>query len=403
MSARQLYPFATAIVLVSLLTACGGGGGDGGAVPPTPPPPPPPTQSGSFKDSNVSGLSFSSGSASGVTDAAGRFTCETGRPVDFSIGAVNLGSMMCTTVGSPPALVASGAFDDPEAVNIARFLQLLDGDGDPVNGISISAGLQQAADTWPQLDFAAADLDGQLVTVFSEIQSIDNRTVTAAPTAVEAFEHMDDVLACAYGGAFTGVMTGDRNGQVAFAFARRLYGFSPDEVLFLGYDPNEEFVLTTLGAYEASASQSLDTSAFDPSVLLDVRFTDADRIEGSWQFPPESVSGSIVASRYGGDTGVFRFVGEFIGDEARGVVVLRADDLGNFVGEAFNVVDGSELAISGLADQATFPLEINDGSQTFSATANLSLDAFGNTRLDGTWDDGSATGGTFRTVGCRLN
>ncbi|MEO0996424.1 MAG: hypothetical protein AAFX58_02790 [Pseudomonadota bacterium] len=388
-----------------LLSACGGGGGGESLPPPPPvPPPPPAVQTGVFKDSNVAGIDYVSGAETGTTGDDGRYTCETGNTVSFAVGAVELGETDCTTLASPPELVGNGQFDDPQAVNMARFLQLLDLDEDPVNGITISADLQQMADNWPALDFASADLDAQLTTVFSDIQSVDGRTVTESPSAADALAQMDAALACGYGGAFVGSFDGTNAGTVAFVFARSLFGFSPNDLLFLAFDPAEEFQLSTSGPYEPSTRTAVDSSAFDQTVLIDAQFDDPDTLSGSWSFPPESASGNLTASRFGGSTGQTRFVGQFAGNETRGVIVLRGGETSDIVGEAFDVVDNTEFSITGIVDQATgFTLTVSDGASTFDATANLFIDTGGSPRIDGSWDDGTQAGGQFQTVGCRLN
>lgn len=394
------------ISIFGTLHGCSGGGG--GAPPvdnrPNQPPPAPPTQSGVFKDINVSGLDFESGAESGTTGSDGSYTCETGSDVSFSVGAVPLGSALCSSLLSPPSLVASGEFDDPEAINIARFLQLVDTDGDAANGLTISSGLQQVADSWPAIDFAAADLASQLTTVISDIQSVDGRTVSAPPTAAEAFEHMDTVLSCAYGGTFVGSLSGSNSGAVAFVLGRRLFGFSPDEFLFMAYDPNEEFQLSTSGPYDLSAQSSIDTSAFDSIVIIDASFTDPDTLSGTWNFPPENRSGTLTASRLGSDSGVVRFSGDFAATESRGVLSLVFEESGEVSGTAFDVADGTQFSVSAPAPQSSlFDLTITGGGETIVANASLSIDANGILRMDGSWDDGTQFGGQFSAVGCTLN
>lgn len=401
----KIFTCGAALMILSSIAGCGGGGGgNGGGNPPPVVTPPPAVQSGVFKDANVVGLDFVSGQQSGTTGSDGRYSCETGNDVSFSVGAVSLGSAACTTLLSPPALVASGDFDDSEAVNIARFLQLLDTDGTPDNNITISPGLQTVADSWPAIDFAAADLDSQLTMVFSDIQSVDNRTVTAAPDAMTAFAHMDETLACAYGGAFVGSLSGSNTGTVAFVTGRRLIGFAPDEFSFMAYDADEAFQLSTGGPFTLSAHSVIDSSAFDQSVQVQAEFSTPDTLSGTWNYPPESRSGTLTASRLGDDTGAVRFVGEFYAFESRGVLSLSADSSGAFSGEAFDIVDNSSYQISGPPPQANpFELTISGNGSSITASAMLFVDSSGVVRLEGSWDDGTQTGGQFDAIYCVLN
>jgi para-nitrobenzyl esterase len=116
---------------------------------------------GYYYDSLVSGLSYESRNADGVThsgvtgedDDPGRFSFAEGGTVSFSIGDLDLGESMgkervtpfdlagvdeepiggCEVDGPLPA--DAGAFR--KVVNLAILLQTLDADGDPENGIEI--------------------------------------------------------------------------------------------------------------------------------------------------------------------------------------------------------------------------------------------------------------------------
>ena len=101
-------------------------------------------RTGFFVDSPVGGLDFVSGGHQGVTDAAGAFQYEEGETVSFSIGGVSLGTTTPAETLTPVDMVPSGTSTSDAVVNIARFLQTLDDDGDPNNGISISNEVKQA-------------------------------------------------------------------------------------------------------------------------------------------------------------------------------------------------------------------------------------------------------------------
>jgi hypothetical protein len=50
-----------------------------------------------------------------------------------------------------------------------------------------------------------------------------------------------------------------------------------------------------------------------------------------------------------------------------------------------------------------FQLDTDAGAATISASADIYGDTMGALRIDGSFDDGTANGGSFRTVGCLLN
>jgi len=77
-----------------------------------------------------------------VFDETGRFVCQSGEMVQFMIGDVVLGEVQAKDVVTPmdfvdPAELYMG-FNNPMLVNMGRFLQSLDADGNPENGITIT-------------------------------------------------------------------------------------------------------------------------------------------------------------------------------------------------------------------------------------------------------------------------
>lgn len=103
--------------------------------------PSPTAVSGLFLDAEVEGLTFTTDSGlTGQTDEYGTYKYLPGEQVSFSVGGVDLG----TVDGAPKCT----PFDFATAsTNIARFLQSLDADGDPTNGIDIVAANTALAST----------------------------------------------------------------------------------------------------------------------------------------------------------------------------------------------------------------------------------------------------------------
>jgi hypothetical protein len=86
---------------------------------------------GLFLDAEVEGLSYTTDSGiSGTTDENGTYSFLPGENVNFSVGGVDLGTVAGAPVCTPFDFAAA-------STNIARFLQSLDADGDPTNGIDI--------------------------------------------------------------------------------------------------------------------------------------------------------------------------------------------------------------------------------------------------------------------------
>jgi len=97
---------------------------------------------GTFIDSEVQGLNYITPSGTGLTDKNGQFACPAGEMIQFMIGDVMLGKVQAKNVITPmdfvdPAELTMG-FNNPMLINMGRFLQSLDADGNPENGITIT-------------------------------------------------------------------------------------------------------------------------------------------------------------------------------------------------------------------------------------------------------------------------
>ena len=385
-------------------TACGGGP-DGTITTSNPPPPVPLVRTGVFKDSNVAGLDFVSGAESGVTDAAGRFTCETASDVTFSIGRVTLGSAQCATLVHPAALAASGTLIDPEALDITRFLLLLDQDADPDNGIVISDALRISADNWSAIRFGTPDFEPDLSRVLADIAAVDGRT-PILPTTAEAFAHLDETLICAFSGAFIGSLPASSLADVGNAAVLIYRDPATGRDLFelMGWRSGQRLLfLTSRGEVELATRPTLGSFPVPGFADVDGLYTTPDDIQLGWVNSGSSIAlnraGTIRAMRIGGDTGSHRFVGTLFGTQGGGVVALTLD--GDALdGEAYLVTPGIRLQVKGsVAADGTSVDILVDGEV---AAASLTRDAAGEPiAIDGVWP-GTAPG-SFEVFGCRLN
>ena len=99
---------------------------------------------GVFVDNTTTGLTYSNekGTINGVTDENGIYQCYPNEILSFSVGDVLLGEAECNEVTSPFDLVdpeSSAIESNDRAAAVAQFLQTMDEDGDPSNGIVISS------------------------------------------------------------------------------------------------------------------------------------------------------------------------------------------------------------------------------------------------------------------------
>jgi para-nitrobenzyl esterase len=138
-----------------------------------------PTLTGVFIDSPVAGITYKTPTLGGLTDAAGTFHYKAGEVVTFSIGGVVLGSAPGKPILTPLDIVA-GAKDtaDQRVTNISAFLQTLDQDGNPANGITISSKTASFVEKYGKgINFnkhiRAFSFDGAFRQVMTELNEVD--------------------------------------------------------------------------------------------------------------------------------------------------------------------------------------------------------------------------------------
>jgi hypothetical protein len=158
-----------------ILTACGGGRSYSDSNP----------QKGFFIDSVVEGVPFTTATQSGTTDSAGTFNYLPGEIVSLYIGDILLGSAPGKPLMTPLDFVP-GAIDetDPRVTNILRFIQSLDSDNDPDNGISISNIVATQA-VGQSLDFSLETADFEIAanSLISVLTSDEVSALVDASTA----------------------------------------------------------------------------------------------------------------------------------------------------------------------------------------------------------------------------
>jgi hypothetical protein len=160
--------------LLLLLTACGGSGT--------------PTAAGVFVDAPVEGLTYESDGITGTTDSAGNFIYKVGKNITFSINGVSLPPVQGASMLTPVDLVGASSPDSPEAINIARFLQSIDADGNPDNGIRIDKSKMANSATTPA-NWTTDSLSTLVTTA----------ALSAAPTESAARTHMKSQIAALSG------------------------------------------------------------------------------------------------------------------------------------------------------------------------------------------------------------
>ena len=177
---------AAVIALVGGASLGGGddGGGSGvGSSSTSTPTIPTTAKVGVLLDSVVTGVSFETSSGlTGLTNASGEFSYQTGDTVSFRLGDVELGSVAASPVLTPVELVGAVSTADRRVINLSRFLQSLDDDADPANGLSVTESARTA--------LAGRSLNFNLpvstfeITASVAVQAASGRTLVDASTAI---------------------------------------------------------------------------------------------------------------------------------------------------------------------------------------------------------------------------
>ncbi len=185
------HPLLAAVAAGALLAGCGGS--DSPAAPAT--------VTGVFLDAAVEGLEYVAGTATKAsTNAKGEFTCKSSETVTFSVGGLALGTATCGTVVTPLTLAGGSDVKADKVMNRLLALQSLDEDGDPSNGIKITAEVKTALGS-RTLDFSvvAASFNAALTATLAALPDAYKARPADDASRALAREHFEDTLASKVG------------------------------------------------------------------------------------------------------------------------------------------------------------------------------------------------------------
>ncbi len=129
-------------------TGCGGGGSSDTQESDSIAETPQESVMGILIDSPVIGVSYNCNDTSSVTSSQGEFTCPKDSKVTFSVGNILLGEIDLSTIDEIKYITPSQLYDLPQndisdnrVLNFIRFLQSLDSDSNPYNGITVDPAI----------------------------------------------------------------------------------------------------------------------------------------------------------------------------------------------------------------------------------------------------------------------
>lgn len=374
-------------LLVLALASCGGGGGEdddagggsAGTVWATPPAVPSPPAAGTvldgvFRDANVVGLEYSAPGIEGVTSDGGRFDWVVGSPVTFNVGEVVVGTAMGSSFMTPVLLTSLSDSPILERANIARFLQMLDQDGDPENGIVISNGVRSMATAWPQVNFLSDDLEAELVSIMADANAVDG-TTHVLPSAEDALAHLERTFYCTYSGLYRGNFTGSgANGVFALVIYDfgRAFGQTHDNVE-RGFGVQFDEFLYPMPFLEPGLLYLTDQSGFEAAGIV---HPVAGIIEGTWT--EGAATGTFLGSRsFGSDSNaVYRMAGYEFPLGSALIMSFEIDAADQVTGQVIDLDpegNGAPVNLTGALNQTTLTASSANGAFSLNGTFDKSV------------------------------
>jgi len=270
-----------------LLSACSGGGNS----PDNTSPDNTATQSGVFVDSPVEGLSYASATLNGITNTDGTFNYKTNETVTFSIGDIILGSTSGTSVITPVDIVTGATNEtDPVVTNIARFLQTLDDDGTPDNGITISTTVSNlAADKSIDFMLSISDFEnnGNVQTVIAELTASTSAGARTLVTASQAQVHLNGSLIALLSGNYSGSFSGGDSGTFSITI--------DNNGSITGTGQGSDGAFSISGSVNSNGSAAAGDATTGADFVMNINRDGS--ISGTWTNSTFGLSGTLVASK----------------------------------------------------------------------------------------------------------
>jgi hypothetical protein len=199
---KSIKTLGLSLAVISTLgfVGCGGGGSSTPADD---------TQTGTFVDSPVQGLNYSTATQSGVTDSSGNFKYKTGETVEFKLGTLSLGSVAVSESINPLDLAGDTGLGSigTKAKNIAMLLQNLDQNRSNTGSIIISSALKDH--NFSALDLTSGTLEASMnalladANISANIDQVNNTIITQATANTAMKTYLKGHIAGTYNGSIT--------------------------------------------------------------------------------------------------------------------------------------------------------------------------------------------------------
>jgi hypothetical protein len=293
-------------------------------------------------------------------------------------------------------------------LNRVRFLMMLDRDGDPRNGIQISAAVTAAAASWAPVDFNTTDLPAALGAVIQQARTADGGS-HALPDAPSAQAFLRAAYACAYSGDYQGTYAADATPGVHGAFDARVFPDSSMQVHAWSPPDQTDFPIASGNAVNPSLDGTVAVTTPGSNFTVIGRFSDPTFLAGTTDLAGEAGTFQAAGGAEFGPTYLFfPVVLGTPGDPATAAFSrddpLTMDGSGNVTGS----IPGGYL--TGVVHGADFTGTVNAswGSTrelhivNYAATGAVS-NTIGGYELDVQYTGGGKAVVSFTALGCRVN
>lgn len=352
---------------------------------------------GQFVDSPVGGLEYlrsNKGTELYLTNDNGEFQYQEGETVTFKIGQLTLGSAKGGATISPRDIASEAG-----SINVARVLQTLDDDGDPTNGITISAQVRSKAAkaTTPRNIAETTDLDS----IADEITQLsdDERTLV---TKEKALAHLNETLASIDGADIASCSDSRAKDLEQSDFNGLTLGSVTDnETLLIQFRSDGTFTEYNSGDDpEVGAVTWNGTWEFDlSSQRLSLDFVNEYEEQDGDEFRICSAGSRMIAEAEDGPGSLYKLNKTISGSRGAGTYLLKFPDE---LGAVLTLDENGNLDYFEGESPTDASVSYNDGGATINWSAEDNDELYflaGQATRTAIYLDFSETGGVFERIG----
>ena len=275
---------------------------------------------GQFVDSPVGGLEYlrsNKGTELYLTNDNGEFQYQEGETVTFKIGQLTLGSAKGGATISPRDIASEAG-----SINVARVLQTLDDDGDPTNGITISADVRSKAATVTTPRHIGETLN--LDEIADEITNLSAHENISLVSAEQAEAHLDETLASISGAEVTSCSDEGAEQLSVSDFDDLTLGMiAEDETLLFKFRSDNTFTEYNSGYNNKAVTWSGNWTYDGATQKLTLDFVNEYEKQDGDEFRICSAGNRIIAEPEDGTSYLYRLNIEVNGTRGAGTYLLK--------------------------------------------------------------------------------